>query len=1172
MRCIRTGYVSLALALALWFGPFCAVAKTAAAKTAPASQALAPSSPTARLEAVNLESLRLAIEDMSRAFPQQFPLGAQYLERLNALAARQASLRDALAKGGASPEKDIAAFIEEAAALQREALLRNPLLDFQQLLVIKRKPNGDPRRAEGEGYGLGEFLGLPRQSSWQLDEIPKTLGWENEIAVMDLRAVTAARDNNNAARANNDTTRADDDSALKTIFMPSSPRLVSGLDLHWNAGKLLFSMPDERKLWQVYEIGAAGGTPRLIIPADQPRVHNFDARYLPNGNIAFLSTAAIQGVPCNASVNVAMLYLMDMARGKIRRLSYDQDHNYCPTVMNDGRILYLRWEYTDIPHVWARYLFTMNPDGTNQREFYGSGSYWPNSIFYTRPIPDHPTKVVGIVTGHHVGRVGELVLFDPGKARYSSDGVVQRIPGRSKKVEPIIEDRLTLNTWPKFLHPWPLSEKYFLVACKPSPKDLWGIYLVDVFDNMTLIKEVEGYALLEPIPLRKQPSKPVIADRVNLDQHNSIIYLEDIYAGRGLKNVPRGAVKQMRLFTYHFAYQNLAGIVDRVGADGPWEPKRILGTVPVEADGSALFRVPANTPISYQALDAEGRAVQLMRSWSTSMPGENVSCSGCHESQNGTPNSRRVTVASRREPSEIQPWRGPARGFSFEREVQPVLDKYCVSCHNGEKKNDGGAPFDLRASRDSFFVLKNQDPAWKLVSGASKDALLKKYGGVFPPAFGWLRPYIRVGKFESDIRILYPGEFHAETSELIQMLRKGHHGVRLDEEAWDRLYVWIDLNAPCHGTWTDTVGEKRVQEDHALRRRLRALHGADDEDPETYPPMAIAAAITPVKPPPASAQKKPDVVTCANWPLEGAEAVRRQAALGLMTRKLDLGEGVELELMHIPAGQFVMGDENGGEDEHPLAAVMIAKPFWMGRFEITNEQYARFDSAHESRFEHKGSWSFSEHHNGWPLDGPKQPVVRVSQKEAMEYCRWLAHKTGENATLPTEAQWEYACRAGAATPFYFGDAKSDYSPYANVADAITKQIAYDTDGRYTADMLPRDDRFNDGALVTTDVGHYRPNVWGLHDMHGNAWEWTRSIYKPYPYAPGDGRESLVEGARMVARGGSWRDRPQRCQAAFRLDYPDWMRVYNVGFRIVIEEGAPAPERTRIAHITKGEGL
>ncbi|HUV66718.1 MAG TPA: hypothetical protein VMW24_22715, partial [Sedimentisphaerales bacterium] len=442
----------------------------------------------------DLTALRRAIQDLSKTFPDQYPKGADYLRALDAYEERLPAIREALGRGDAKALKAA----QEIISLKREALLSNPLLNFDKLLLIKRKPLDDPRRSLGDennDKGVGSFLGLPQQSSWQLHTMKNTDGWENEISILSPIGPQGK---------------------LTTLYVPPDGRLVSEMDLHFDADRLMFSMPDRRKHWQVFEIGTDGRKLRQISPQDQRDVHNFDSCYLPNERIAFISTAPFQGVPCNAGVNVGMSYIMDGDGGNIRQICFEQDHNFCPTVMNDGRILYLRWEYTDIPHVWARYLFTMNPDGTSQREFYGSGGYWPNAIFWARPIPDHPTKIVGIVTGHHVGRVGELMVFDPALGRTSDQGVVQRIPGYGQRVEPLIEDKLTLDTWPKFLHPWPLSDKYFIVTCKPRPTDLWGIYLVDVFDNMLLLKELEGYALLEPVPLRKSKTPPVIVDRVDL--------------------------------------------------------------------------------------------------------------------------------------------------------------------------------------------------------------------------------------------------------------------------------------------------------------------------------------------------------------------------------------------------------------------------------------------------------------------------------------------------------------------------------------------------------------------------------------------------------------------------------------------------------------------------------
>ena len=267
---------------------------------------------------------------------------------------------------------------------------------------------------------------------------------------------------------------------------------------------------------------------------------------------------------------------------------------------------------------------------------------------------------------------------------------MQRIPGYGKKVEPIIRDGLTDDSWPKFLHPYPLSEKYFLVACKPTPQSLWGIYLVDVFDNIVLVKELPGYALLEPIPLRaRRPRPPVVPDKVDLARKDAVVYLPDIYAGDGLKGVPRGTVKSLRVFTYHFAYQGMGGLLGVVGMDGPWDIKRVLGTVPVDADGSAKFRVPANTPISLQPLDAEGKALQLMRSWMTAMPGEVVQCAGCHERQNTAPPTRATPGPEPRRRTRSS--RGTARcaASATPREVQPVIDRYCVGCHDGQPRPDG---------------------------------------------------------------------------------------------------------------------------------------------------------------------------------------------------------------------------------------------------------------------------------------------------------------------------------------------------------------------------------------------------------------------------------------------------------------------------------------------------
>jgi formylglycine-generating enzyme required for sulfatase activity len=234
----------------------------------------------------------------------------------------------------------------------------------------------------------------------------------------------------------------------------------------------------------------------------------------------------------------------------------------------------------------------------------------------------------------------------------------------------------------------------------------------------------------------------------------------------------------------------------------------------------------------------------------------------------------------------------------------------------------------------------------------------------------------------------------------------------------------------------------------------------------------------------------------------------------------------------------------------------------MAKCETANRQFRQFLPEHDSRTEDRHGYQFGR--LCYDVNQPDQPAVRVSWEEADAFCRWLSQQTGRRVALPTEAQWEWACRAGSATPFWFGDLDTDYSPFANLGDKMLAEFAADTAlDNYTAarpmvnpnrydDWIPRDDRFNDGGFVTEPVGGYRANPWGLHDVHGNAWEWTRSAYVPYPYRDDDRNDPDSPGERVI-RGGSWYDRPAHATASVRRSYPPWQRVYNVGFRVVCED-------------------
>jgi len=1037
-------------------------------------------------------TLRMAIQDLGKTHGDKYN-APKYLGLLDALEAR--------IRRGEDAEQTAAAF----AALQREALLANPLLDFDKVLLVKR-PLKNARTAAGGS------LGLPTLNARVNDTIkaPGT-GWRDTIE--ELSDLRGARE-------------------LRTVYATEQNRIICDVDLHFDGKRIMFSSGDAEDRWGLYETTDGAKAARLLTPDNVPDVSFYDSCYLPNGKIATTSTASYQGLPCqNGNQPMASMYLLDPKTKAIRQLTFEQDSDWCPTVMNDGRLMYLRWEYTDAAHYFTRILFTSNPDGTGQMAYYGSNSYWPNAYFYARPIPDHRTQIIGIVGGHHgVPRAGRLVILDPAKGRHEADGVVQEIPWRGKKVQAVKVDRLVDGVWPQFLHPYPLSAKYHLVSMKKRPDALWGLYLVDVFDNMVLLKEVDDAALLEPIPYRKTQTPPVVAGRVDLTRTDATVYISNIYHGPGLAGVPVGTVKRLRLFSYHYAHVNSGGHAS-VGMESSWDVKRVLGTVKVEPDGSASFRIPANMPISLQPLDAQGRAMQLMRSWLVGMPGEAVSCNGCHENPNSAP-PRVTPLASKRPPTNIEPWYGPARPFSFRHEVLPVLQKHCAGCHNGKPRADGKTIPDLSGRINQ--ATKMDDKAGRFHS--------KEY--LQDVSYMALQPYARRPGSESDVHMLNPMEYHASTSELMQMLEKGHNNVKLSAEDTSRLVTWIDLNVPHRGSWRPP--QWRGQSQHTRRVELAKLYASIDIDPEDeFAKIQAAAtkqaAVKPLKPRPqtpyAGPRPKP-----ADWPMTAAAAAEKQRDAGRpAVASVSLDANLKLNFVRIPAGRFVMGSATGALDERPLHVVTIAKPFSMCTAEISNAAYALFDPTHDSR--HIDPPGKNIGGPGDPVNRPKQPVVRVTWNEAMAFCKWLSTKTGKTVTLPTEAQWEWACRAGTDTPMWYGAVDAPFDGIANFADrTLTGKV----------NPMPRS-RLSDGVKYAADVVYGKPNAWGLVDMHGNVAEWTRSAYRPYPYVATDGRNDADAPGRKVVRGGSWRDRPHRATSSFRLGYAPYQPVVNVGFRVVIED-------------------
>ncbi|BDD11844.1 hypothetical protein FUAX_42760 (plasmid) [Fulvitalea axinellae] len=1060
-----------------------------------------------RLSMLDFEAMRLSIENMSKEFKGKYN-GKKYLGELQRKEAEYDKVKKDLYRGEASAIE----WIAKTETFKREALMANPLLDFDKLLVVRHKL-GNKARSK---YPNAPDMALPK-NNWKTigSTSSPDKGWDAQIAVLS-------------------NLRGDVDS--KTIYKPEKPHAITDLDLHFDADKIMFTSATDKGRWGLFEVDSDGSNLRQISPTKYDDLDFYDACYLPDGKVAMVSNVSMQGVPCvNGSDPVGSMCKLDPETRKFKQINFGQDNDWDPVVLPNGRIMYLRWEYTDNVHYYTRVLMHMNPDGTGKKEYYGSASYWPNTIFDAKPIPGHKTKLIGIVSGHHgVGRSGELVIFDPAVGRFEADGAIQRIPGRGKKIVPIVKDRLVDGVWPQFVNPYPLDGNYFLVTGKMKPGGLWGLYLVDTFDNITLVKEYEGEGIRDVFPMRKRKTPPVIPSKVNPTKKDATVYVADIYEGRGMKGVARGTVKSIRVFAYKFAYNRSKSNNDAMGVESAWDVKRVLGTVPVYEDGSAMFKIPANTAISLQPLDEHGQAMQVMRSWLTAMPGETLSCIGCHEDQNTVPVPKR-TIASTKSPVEITPFYGDVRPFSFVNEVQPVLDAKCVGCHNGN------------------------DP--ELPNFADKSTL--PYRNVSRSYFD-LQKFVRRPGPESDLNVLTPMDFHASTSELVSKLNKGHHNVKLTQEERDRLITWIDLNVPYHA---DFLGVTEYRGNNQKDRRVELMKEINNMEYTAEVELAKANAareargpIEPILPEPVPAPKYKKV-KARNWPFDTSKAKAMQAKAGSETKTIDLGNGQSIELVKIPAGEFVMGSEDVDAEALPKTRIKVKKSYWMAKYEVSNGQVRALLPEHNSRVMDQ---HWKDHTRpGYEANRNDQPAIRVTWQQANEFCELLSKKTGLKVKLPTEAQWEWACRAGSDSDMAYGDPTANFTAYANLADESLRDMAVmgvdpkpisrkRSDFKFH-DYLPKVEGMDDGAMLQSVPGKYKPNAWGLYDMHGNVAEWTRSDYIPYPYTNKDGRNDGNLKTAKVIRGGSFMERPREAAAGYRKGYPTWQQVYNVGFRIVIEE-------------------
>jgi hypothetical protein len=604
-------------------------------------------------------------------------------------------------------------------------------------------------------------------------------------------------------------------------LIEDSNGVIRDPDISWDGKRILFSWKksDRQDDYHLYEMDAESGRIRQLTFG--LGFADYESAYLPNGDIIFNSSRCIQTVDCWWT-EVSNLYTCDRDGRYLRRLSFDQVHTNYPTVLADGRVIYTRWDYNDRGQLFPQGLFQMNSDGTSQAEFYGNNSWFPTTIAHARGIPG-TQKILAVAIGHHTRQTGKLIIVDPARGRQENSGVQLIAPPRD--TEAVRIDRYG-QKGDLFQYPYPISETLYMVTYRRAEwkrGDVLSIYIMNIDGQRELLVTDDKISCNQPIPLARRPRPHLRPEIVDYRKKTGTYYVQDVYAGPGLEGIARGTVKKLRVIALDFRAAGVGNNGNRgpgggalvstpISIDnGSWDVKLVLGSAKVYEDGSAFFEVPARTPVYFQALDEKDRVVQSMRSWSTLQPGENFSCVGCHESKNGTPPAiSGMTLANKAGAQPLEPFYGDVRGFSFIKEIQPILDRHCIRCHDGAKPD--GSP-----GRKFAFSLLGKTSKEKSGRKWSESYLTLTNNGKPNKLVNWLN-------VQSVPPMLPPYYKGSAVSGLIGMLEKGHNDVKLSREDIDKIACWIDLLVPYCGDYTEANAwsQKDIEKyDHFLQKRKR---------------------------------------------------------------------------------------------------------------------------------------------------------------------------------------------------------------------------------------------------------------------------------------------------------------------------------------------------------------
>ncbi len=523
--------------------------------------------------------------------------------------------------------------------------------------------------------------------------------------------------------------------------------------VHYDAGKILISYrPGGTDYFHLYEINIDGGG---LTQLTYGPYNDMEPTYLPDGRIMFCSDRSNRWVPCWYS-QVAILYRCDGDGSRIQPVSGNIEHDNTPWVLSDGRVIYERWEYVDRSRVAFHHLWTANPDGTGQMIYYGN--LHPGTLMIdAKPIPDSNNEVVAV--------------FSPNHGRKEHEGAIAIVT--AKQGPDLLASGRKITEKENFRDPYAVSRDCFLVAQGPRllamnrDGETREIYRLPA----ELVKaRVECH---EPRPLRARPREPIIPPRSNFQQTTGRLILQDVYAGRNMTGVKRGEIKKLLVLETLSKPINYSGKMPPISFGGTYTLERIVGTVPVEPDGSAYMEVPALRSLFFVALDENNNSVKRMHSFLAVMPGETTSCVGCHEQRQKAPVATETAAlqALKRAPSPVTPLAGIPDVFDYPRDIQPILDKHCLGCHDYDRR-DGG-------------IILTGD-----------------HGPIFSHSYYTLTALQWISDGRDRLRTnLPPRTVGTSASPLMKMLDGSHYEAKLTRHEQDMIRYWIESAAPYPGTY-----------------------------------------------------------------------------------------------------------------------------------------------------------------------------------------------------------------------------------------------------------------------------------------------------------------------------------------------------------------------------------